>query len=300
MCSKKVCCVLVTYNRIQLLKKSIESIVNQTYKLEKIIIVDNASTDGTYEYLTELEKNKQIEYIRLEKNIGGSGGFYKGIQKAISKDIDWIWIMDDDTICRENSLELLINNTDNIKNVGFICSRVLWKDGNVHYMNIPSIKPIIGDKPFNKYMGKYLVESCSFVSVMINKKAVMQVGLPYKEFFIWGDDSEYTKRIIKKGYLGIYCEDSIVEHHTGTNYNTNIMKDDLCNYWKYGFGIRNTLFILKQESLVKYFLKLIHNLMILIPKIILSKKEKKLKLAKIVLKSTIKSIFFNPRIDFIK
>lgn len=299
MNSKKVCCVLVTYNRIQLLKKSIDSITNQTYKIEKLIVVDNASTDGTHEYLTELEKKGVIEYVRLEKNIGGSGGFYTGIQKAMLENTDWIWIMDDDTICMENSLELLIKNIKNTNDVGFICSRVLWKDGNVHYMNIPSIKPIIDDKPFNKYMGKLLVESCSFVSVMINKEAIMKVGLPYKEFFIWGDDSEYTKRITNQGYLGIYCEDSVVEHHTGTNYNTNIMKDNECNYWKYKFGIRNNLFILKQESLIKYIVRLIYNIVILIPKVIFSKKESKLKLANIIFKSTMKSIFFNPKIDFI-
>lgn len=299
MNSKKVCCVLVTYNRIQLLKKSIDSITNQTYKIEKLIVVDNASTDGTHEYLTELEKKGVIEYVRLEKNIGGSGGFYTGIQKAMLENTDWIWIMDDDTICMENSLELLIKNIKNTNDVGFICSRVLWKDGNVHYMNIPSIKPIIDDKPFNKYMGKLLVESCSFVSVMINKEAIMKVGLPYKEFFIWGDDSEYTKRITNQGYLGIYCEDSVVEHHTGTNYNTNIMKDNECNYWKYKFGIRNNLFILKQESLIKYIVRLIYNIIILIPKVIFSKKESKLKLANIIFKSTMKSIFFNPKIDFI-
>ena len=299
MNSKKVCCVLVTYNRIQLLKKSIDSITNQTYKIEKLIVVDNASTDGTHEYLTELEKKGVIEYVRLEKNIGGSGGFYTGIQKAMLENTDWIWIMDDDTICMENSLELLIKNIKNTNDVGFICSRVLWKDGNVHYMNIPSIKPIIDDKPFNKYMGKLLVESCSFVSVMINKEAIMKVGLPYKEFFIWGDDSEYTKRITNQGYLGIYCEDSVVEHHTGMNYNTNIMKDNECNYWKYKFGIRNNLFILKQESLIKYIVRLIYNIIILIPKVIFSKKESKLKLANIIFKSTMKSIFFNPKIDFI-
>lgn len=293
-------CVLVTYNRLELLKCSLDSLFNQTYTLSKIIVVDNASNDGTYEYLSDLHVKGLIEHIRLEKNVGGSGGFYEGIKKSISNNIDWIWIMDDDTICRNDSLEKLVKSIKGINKIGFICSKVLWRNGDIHQMNIPVIKNIINGNPFNKFKKNLIIESCSFVSVMISKDVILKVGLPYKEFFIWADDSEYTKRITDNKYIGLYCDESVVEHHTVTNYNTNIMKDTPNNYWKYEYGIRNLLFLLKKENIVKYIIKLIYNILILVPRILISNKEKKFKLANIVIKSTVKSIIFNPKIDYIE
>lgn len=298
MSKNDITAVVVTYNRLNLLKMSLSSILNQNHNLKNLIVVDNASTDGTREYLKNLEqKEKNIVGIYLEKNIGGSGGFYEGIKKAIELECDWVWIMDDDTIVRKNSLEKLINEVSCYENIGFLCSKVLWNNDDVHYMNIPFSVPLLNGNPFNQYDDKLLVKSCSFVSVLINSEVIREIGLPYKEFFIWSDDSEYTQRITNNGYLGVYVAESIVEHHTATNYCVDLLNDEPRNYWKYFYGTRNELFLIKKENKVKYIYNLFKNIFIIVPKIYKSKKEEKFRLANIVIKASFKSIFFNPKID---
>ncbi len=110
--------------------------------------------------------------------------------------------MDDDTIPQPSSLEKLCDKIVKNNEVGFACSLALWSDGNVHEMNIPSFI-----NKTDEQTGCQLVEQSSFVSLIVRKDIVMKIGLPYKEFFIWADDVEYTKRIIKNGYKGIFVED---------------------------------------------------------------------------------------------
>ena len=101
-----ICCVVVTYNRKKLLLECINALQNQTYKLSKIIIIDNNSNDGTEKYLYEngVFESDIIDYQYQSKNLGGAGGFYQGIRKSLQEHYDWVWIMDDDTIPTENAL----------------------------------------------------------------------------------------------------------------------------------------------------------------------------------------------------
>ena len=79
----KTGCVVVTYNRLELLKQNINALERQTYNLSKIYIVNNCSTDGTGDYLAQYANNPLFEIITLDKNIGGAGGFSIGIKKAV-------------------------------------------------------------------------------------------------------------------------------------------------------------------------------------------------------------------------
>ena len=82
----KVCAVIVTFNRKELLMRNINSLLKQTYPVD-ILIYDNASTDGTFHYLQEnkiIEKTN-VKYYLAESNTGGSGGFCYGAQIAVKK-----------------------------------------------------------------------------------------------------------------------------------------------------------------------------------------------------------------------
>src|SRR3990170_1109632 len=99
----KIAAVIVTYNRIQLLKECINALHIQTRKLEEIIVVNNSSTDGTLEWLNS---QKDLTTITQE-NSGSAGGFHTGIKAAYEKGYDWIWCMDDDAEPELNALEEL-------------------------------------------------------------------------------------------------------------------------------------------------------------------------------------------------
>lgn len=198
----RVQAVVVTYNRKELLRECIEAILKQTYPIDKLILVDNNSTDGTDEFLRELGYlNKPvIEYIKLPQNIGGAGGFYEGMKRSREYTPDWVWIMDDDTIPSETCLEELIKARDIIKeDVSFLASSVRGINGEA--MNVPKIarNQFTEYIDWYEYLDKGIVKivKATFVSLLINFKTIEKCGLPWKEFFIWGDDSEYTQRIIR-------------------------------------------------------------------------------------------------------
>ncbi|WP_163601117.1 glycosyltransferase [Fructilactobacillus sanfranciscensis] len=92
--------VIVTFNRKDLLKKAINSVLTQTYAPTYVIVVDNHSTDGTDELMTTFASRKEIVYVRTSENVGGSMGFYLGT--------DWVSLSDDDAIFETHYFEKLL------------------------------------------------------------------------------------------------------------------------------------------------------------------------------------------------
>lgn len=236
---KKYCAVVVTLNRLNLLKLAINKLEAQTHPLDNIVIVDNASTDGTIDYLKTIESNK-IKVIYNKTNEGGAGGFYRGIKAAYELGSDYFWIMDDDTIATPTALEELIKGFVALKNepVGFITSNVLYKDGKPCLMNISNCEWI-----WNEYIkdGLIRVSHCSFVSMMIPRDVVRDIGLPFKEFFIWGDDGEYSTRIAKK-YQGYISANSVVYHFMNENKGVDIFNTPTDRIGRFYYFYRNWMF----------------------------------------------------------
>jgi len=103
----KLAVVLVTYNRLNLLKQIYERIKSQTKKPDKIIIVNNSSTDGTLEWLKEISEQDDLIYFVTQPNSGSSGGQYTAFRTAYEMGYEWIWEMDDDFLPRTDCLEIL-------------------------------------------------------------------------------------------------------------------------------------------------------------------------------------------------
>lgn len=260
----KICSVIVTYNRKKLLEECISSIFNQSYEVSSIIIIDNCSTDGTEEKLksSNIIGNKKVIYIKLKENIGGAGGFYTGIKEAIKDQYDWLWIMDDDTIPTKTALEELLNASKLItEKTSFLCSKVIGPEDEE--MNIPNISRRVernGYQSWMKYLNNGIVEvsSATFVSVLIKYEAIKKVGLPWSEFFIWGDDIEYTSRLVNNYGNGYVIGRSIVIHKRHGAKNITIVEEDNINRLKfYKYKYRNDILIAKGYGGVKSYLKVI-------------------------------------------
>jgi GT2 family glycosyltransferase len=289
--------VVVTYNRLPLLKKCLSAVDNQTRKPDQVLVINNGSTDGTSEWL-----QTQPYSTYTFENMGGAAGFSNGIKQAYEAGADWIWVMDDDTIPNPDALErleeALVYLKPNLKRVGFLSSRVLWTDGSIHNMN--RILPMQDPQKLTAYTftDKYSpVRNGTFVSMLIAAKAVEQVGLPFKEFFIWCDDVEYSKRIIKSGLSGLYVEDSVVIHETPTNHRSNVLKDPQGAIWKYEHGLRNELFMVRlHEGEVRFWYAWLKRMVVWPWHIVLKRKNHRWAFIKMVWKSSIKAILFYPTI----
>ncbi|WP_339197955.1 glycosyltransferase family 2 protein [Aeribacillus sp. FSL k6-2211] len=293
---KRVGCIIVTFNKLELLKECINAVLNQTVKVDKIFIVDNASTDNTRDYVEQLTKKyNNIIYSRLEKNMGGAGGFNYGLKLAYKADIDYIWIMDDDTIPKKDSLENLLRFAirDDI-NWGFLSSNVKWIDDSPCLMNIPE-----PDKLWSEYIidGLVRVVSATFVSLFIKKEILKEVGFPISEFFIWGDDTEFTKRISKKKYPGYMVSTSVVTHKMAKNIDVDIINDTKDRLNRYYYRYRNKVYTAKKSG-VKEFIQFFLHTSYTILRILKEKNTNKFKKIQIVIKGYFAGLFFNPSIEF--
>lgn len=289
--------VIVTYNRLELLKECITAVKNQSYPLHNIYIIDNDSTDNTWNYLQSI-KSDTIIPIRLNKNLGGAGGFNAGLKIFINDSkADYVWIMDDDTIPAPMALEKLIEKTNISSRLGFLCSNVRWRDDSVAVMNIPN-----PDEKWNEYsyQGITKVKSASFVSIMFPRSVVEKVGYPISDFFIWGDDVEYTLRITHDYHLsGFMVNESLVEHKIKQNIATDLVKEkSLGRIRRYYLSQRNTIFYLKKHSTKKEVFKATVRQGIKIPiKALLKAKDYRFYRAWISIKGTVAGLFFNPKVE---
>ena len=100
----KIVAVVVTYNRKELLEENIKALLNQSYENLDILIIDNASTDGTEKVVKKYVSDK-LKYMNTGANLGGAGGFNFGIRQAIERNYDYCWVMADDTIPTPTALE---------------------------------------------------------------------------------------------------------------------------------------------------------------------------------------------------
>lgn len=291
----KILAVIVTYNRIKLLKECILALKNQTYTNFDTLVIDNASTDGTAKYL----KDSELLNIRMNKNTGGAGGFYQGIKESVLLGYDYVWVMDDDTIPMEDCLSSLLKTVEQIKeNFGFLCSYVQWINKEPCVMNIPTPSLIKSSKDvYLLKQGIEKVESASFVSILFPIKIIKKYGLPIKEFFIWGDDVEYTQRISK--YENCYCDfNSIVIHKMNNNNPTDIITDIPERIDRYKFAFRNRCFIARQNG-IKGIIMNNFSVLYQILKLLKSKTNNKIRRLNVIISSWIRGQFFRPRIDFL-
>lgn len=261
----KIDAVVVTYNRKELLLECIEAILSQTYKVNEVIIIDNASTDGTYDYLKSegIIDKKEVKYRKLEENIGGAGGFHEGIKDARTNKADWIWIMDDDTIPDKNCLDEFVKSFDIIDDkISFLASAVYGIDGEC--MNVPQISEYKGKNGYDQWHqyskdGIIGIDSATFVSVLINGEATKKIGLPVKDYFIWGDDIEYTLRLTRKYGRGYLVGKSIAIHKRSSAKSLSIFEEENMNRIKfYYYMVRNNYINAKiyysKNRLIKFYL----------------------------------------------
>lgn len=219
---EKVVAIVVTYNRKELLQECLDALMNQTYPLNKIIVINNCSTDGTDKLFEEGAKYHvdNIELVTTSKNLGGAGGFCEGIKIADTTDCDLIWIMDDDTIAYNDSLEGLIESRRRLRElgvekVGYLASVVFGPENEP--MNVPVLErkaTANGYSDWYKYLndGMVKIKSATFVSIIVEHEAVKELGYPLADYFIWGDDTEYTQRLSSQYGEAFFCGKSRVLH----------------------------------------------------------------------------------------
>lgn len=204
---ESIAAVVVTYNRLNDLKKCLTSLQDQTRRLDRIYVINNGSTDGTEEWLnTQYGLN-----VLTQPNLGGAGGFATGIDRAYRDGFDWIWCMDDDCLAAPDALEQLMLTP----NFGPCAKNSVSVDNTdteklAFYVDMPtrSFRNVSDIKQFDVVYGI----ASFFNGTLINSQIVKAIGVPDQKLFIWGDEVEYMTRIQKNGFPIMTVSKSMFYH----------------------------------------------------------------------------------------
>lgn len=264
----KIACVVVTYNRKDLLLDCLKSISQQTYKPTTVFIIDNASTDGTKDLLLQegllnsIYNGISYRYLCLKENIGGAGGFYEGMKTAYDeKCYDAYWVMDDDGMPDKDCLLYLQEYLDKYS---YVAPLVLDIENPIN-LSFPTktVKNLVDIQKYNNN-GIIFNRSNPFNGILYKNNLVSDIGFPKKDMFIWGDECEYDERAKFHGYFPITVIKAIHKHPKDRmKYHKDIFgaesiiftNSDLRNYCKY----RNTAYMLNKykpkSTFISYFVR---------------------------------------------
>ncbi len=206
--SERVCAVVVTFNRKKMLTPCLQSLLVQTRPIDQILVVDNASTDGTPDLLRA--DFPQLTVLRLDKNTGGAGGFHAGMRWAFDAGFDWVWVMDDDIEMKPDALETLLKFQD----VGDLIQLrkyqldrpLIWEA----VWDVTACTPVALDREVSFDNGKQWtsISYANFEGAFIRRCVMERAGFPDTRYFIGGDDTMY-------GFMASLHARAIYVNHIG-------------------------------------------------------------------------------------
>lgn len=214
---ESVAVVVVTFNRADLLGRTLDGLAAQTREPDAVIVVDNASTDHTREIL-DAHRGISLHRIHLDTNTGGAGGFRAGVEAAYEKAFDRIWLMDDDVVPAPDCLAVLMA-------IDEPCLMSVREDTRGHLVEKAATDFDL-DRPWSIRPKRASVETTygersamparvelaniAFEGFLVRREVITAVGLPDDSFFIFYDDVDLALRARRAGYRIWAVRDAVV------------------------------------------------------------------------------------------
>ncbi len=194
----RVVAVVVTFQRRELLERLLAAL-ERTDDLAEVLVVDNASTDGTGEWLAGRPAGPvPVRHRTLPENRGGAGGFHEGVRWAVEEtDADLVWLMDDDGLPERGCLARLLGERDldfwgplvvDEQDTGRLVFPIRLHGGTRVVHRLADVEAAGGAA------GRLEDVVIPFNGVLVTRALVQRIGYPRSDFFIWGDDHEYRLR----------------------------------------------------------------------------------------------------------
>ena len=239
---ESVAVVVVTHNRAALLVGMLDGLAAQTHPPDAVIVVDNASTDHTAEVLaarTDLPLR-----VVTQDNLGGAGGFHRGVREAYDAGFDRVWLMDDDVVPAPDCLAVLMATDEAcLMAVREDLAGTLVEKAAVDFdlRNPLAVRPkrstvdtVYADRASMPPLVE--VQNVAFEGFMVRRDVITEIGFPDPAFFIFYDDAEYAVRARRAGRRIWGVRDAVLVRQLDFN-----QQHDLAG-WK-GFYMYRNLFV---------------------------------------------------------
>lgn len=241
--------LIVTFNNAEMLRSVIGAVVSQTRMPDEIFVIDNASVDNTQDVVKEFQG---VRCIRFAENTGSAGGFYEGI-KIASENNDFVLALDDDCDFKPDTLQNLIN--------GFMEVELLGKVGAVRGVG----KNHLASSPTRMSL-------FSWRGTLISVKAIKDVGFPIKEYFLYGEDMEYSLRMSKRGYIFFWIPGCVFFNKRDNKISsTEFFKDPFRFYYAFRNEINGYL---KHREWFALFKTIFHGIKVILLSVIIIKTKR--------------------------
>ena len=256
MSSPTITAIIVTYNRKKLLERCLSAITTQTRRPDAVLVIDNASTDGTPAWLHKWMPLHlpQATLIALDQNTGGAGGFAAGMKLAFENGAEWVWMMDDDAEPHPEALEHVMRVATDPSHV--YGSLAVCGDETSWLTTV--LNPPLGEVERPEDVPEHAeVQSLPFLGFLIHRDLVARIGLPDTGYFIAADDVEYCVRAQHAGAKIIMASRSRIEHPKSRPYKVKVLGRTLTCLalppWKRYYDTRNRLLIARRHYGIKLF-----------------------------------------------
>ena len=262
----RVCAFVLTRNRRELLVECLAALAAQSRPPDRIVVLDNASEDGTEELLRERGwlSRDDVLYRRAPANLGSAGGYGAGLRLALEQQPDWIWLMDDDAEPRAGALAGLLGAPPaRDPAVAGLAPAVVHPDGSIDGHHRCSLRGLVVPLPARAYrVGTYATVDCaSWVGHLVRADAARAAGDPRTEFFLMYDDAEWSLRLRRHGRIALVPEAEVV-HKLPIGGRTQTVRSRAWNrilrtghastpaesFWRSLYGIRNFMFLRREHG----------------------------------------------------
>lgn len=216
--NSSVATVTVAFNAARVLHRQIDILLAQSRPVQEIIVVDNASTDGTSALLAQ--RYPGITVLRMSENLGAAGALAVGLKyAALERRHDWVWIFDDDSVPETNSLQCLLDNLASLKNdaesVGIVAPTSVHKETGLPYPALLWRDGFVKPSQSSLQQAVWFADLAISSGCLIGRKVVEDIGLPRADFFMDFFDFEYCLRARANGYRIAVITGSKLAHEMG-------------------------------------------------------------------------------------
>lgn len=256
--------ILLNYNNFKDSIETLESLEKINYSNFRIVVIDNYSTNDSYEELKEYSKKHKFILLSTDSNLGFAGGNNFGLKYLEDKPGEYILLLNNDTVVSENFLQILVDSLESNKNAALaggtiFChhnqKEIWYASGRIINWRGLAVHEFKGEEKNILELG--FVRTTDFVTgcmLLIRKDVLKHVGFLDEKYFMYLEDIEFNLRVKRFGYNILYVPQSVIYH--------KVLGESKSKFKLY-YSVRNRLLLINSgfrgiyNKIAKYYFFLI-------------------------------------------